>query len=751
MKFFNLVILLLIVTMVSCHRDDYEYDENKTTFFTPVIYEEITSSVVGYVIDENNEPVSGAQVKIYSASTTTNEFGIFVFKNVKMDKQGTFVQVIKEGYFFGSDKLYPNSAATSHSYIKLITDKQDKSFESTVGGIISLTGGGTIDFPANAISGSNGEDYNGTVKLTAQFIDPTSSHIGDIMPGALIGIDFAGSTVALGTAGMFAVEMKGSDGSKLNLKKGMKASFTIPAKTNAKPSSIATWSFDELSGYWKEEGVAKLIGGEYHGEVTHFSFWNCDAPFPVINVCGKVLDQNGNPLNSAQIKVEVVSDINSLYTAFGYTDDNGIFCGLMPKNQLLKITASQLGCNTNGVEVTAGPFDNNVILDDIVINTGSNPLTANILCNGNQISNSILVLKQGTTTVIISGTGNTLDLNLNEYFCSVDNIELFAYNVDDNTSSEAIPYVAGNSTYDIDICAVSCNLVGEFTNICNPITLSVTGGSGSYTYSWSTGANTSSIPSEEMNATVYSVTVIDANDPGCTRIFSKNIPGRTTIKIIAQDCYLPYNLTLEGKNYENVYWSTGEITNNINVNPTVPTTYSVSVTSSDGCVATDEIIVDPASSIFIGTQPVSCNKNFYNLDGNFNGGSLIGENQYYKQLTSAGDLIGLDVLQTGYQLGGYISGNNCELPFEIDLPRYDGLSITNYMSGETISGNVIQYSISGNCYNCQTGGVAIYNINDLNTDLVTQNSNGLPSGNYYVVVSDAQTGCFIAHKKVKIL
>jgi hypothetical protein len=70
----------------------------------------------------------------------------------------------------------------------------------------------------------------------------------------------------------------------------------------------------------------------------------------------------------------------------------------------------------------------------------------------------------------------------------------------------------------------------------------------------------------------------------------------------------------------------------------------------------------------------------------------------------------------------------------------------------TLIGNKIEFTTSGPCNNCTEGSVAIYAEGDLNTNLITQNNTtGLAAGTYYVVVPDASTGCFVAHKKVKIL
>ena len=98
------------------------------------------------------------------------------------------------------------------------------------------------------------------------------------------------------------------------------------------------------------------------------------------------------------------------------------------------------------------------------------------------------------------------------------------------------------------------------------------------------------------------------------------------------------------------------------------------------------------------------------------------------------------------------NGKGCEQPFEFNLPQYDGLKVLNFSTGNVIDGNIIKYTASnGSCYNCDAGDVAIFKASDLNTDLVQLNATGLPGGEYYVVLKDANSGCFVAFVKVKII
>jgi len=60
--------------------------------------------------------------------------------------------------------------------------------------------------------------------------------------------------------------------------------------------------------------------------------------------------------------------------------------------------------------------------------------------------------------------------------------------------------------------------------------------------------------------------------------------------------------------------------------------------------------------------------------------------------------------------------------------------------------------MAAQCSDCKVGDIKIFKIEDLSNDLLAVNTAGtLPKGEYYVVVTDANNGCYIAFNRVKIL
>ena len=100
------------------------------------------------------------------------------------------------------------------------------------------------------------------------------------------------------------------------------------------PSQIPLWWFDEDNGYWVEEGEATLQGNAYVGNVSHFSFWNCDVSAGAVDLCINITDQNQNPI--AGIYAEI--DTQNYGMTGGYSNSNGVVCGWVPENETLNVT-----------------------------------------------------------------------------------------------------------------------------------------------------------------------------------------------------------------------------------------------------------------------------------------------------------------------------------------------------------------------------------------------------------------------------
>jgi uncharacterized protein (TIGR02145 family) len=292
----------------------------------------------------------------------------------------------------------------------------------------------------------NGAAYSGIVKVFLQSIDPTTVDFESRMPGNLIAM-YGNAARGLKSFGMLAAELQDESGQELQIATGKKAylKFPIPAGLQASAAdSIDLWSYDEANGYWKKEGRAGKEGNFYHAEVSHFSFWNCDVPFNLIEINGRILS-NGLPLSGAKITISS----QGLGSQSDLSNADGRFGGFVPKDEVLTLKV-EAGCGTF-TEVCSGnigPFASSTTLSNISVNIpNATFVSGNISgCNNASISG---------TYVVANGQAYFADEAGNFSFSACgNNISLTAYGSNPwaQGSSETINLNGSNATVNLQVC-----------------------------------------------------------------------------------------------------------------------------------------------------------------------------------------------------------------------------------------------------------------------------------------------------------
>ncbi len=217
----------------------------------------------------------------------------------------------------------------------------------------------------------------------------------------------------------------------------------------------------------------------------------------------------------------------------------------------------------------------------------------------------------------IAVTGNTLICGTGTNVLTANGANTYSWNNGATTASISVsPTITTNYT------VVGTNTVGNCINTfttaitvaANP-TVSITGGtaavcpgsainltaSGANTYSWNTGAATSTIaPTPTANA---SYTVVGTNTAGCTNIAVQavTVNAAPSVSIIGTSSIcVGQNATLTASGANTYSWNTGSALASIVVNPTITTNYTVNGTSTvTGCSAstTANLIVSPCSGL----------------------------------------------------------------------------------------------------------------------------------------------------------
>jgi hypothetical protein len=471
----------IILFFISCKKSLNEnIDSNNTP---PDLVTKITSSVSGYVTDQYDVAIVAADVKVGTSNTTTDRYGYFEIKNVEVVKEAATVTVSFPGFFKGIKTYMATSGKSAFFRIKLIPKTNVGNINAGTGGAVSLTNGLNISLPANAVKiASTGSIYSGTVNVAATWIDPTSPELHKIMPGDLRGINTDGLMKGLTTYGMMAVELTGSSGELLQIADGKKSviTFPIPASiSSSAPATIPLWYFNETNGLWKEEGIATKTGNTYMGEVSHFSFWNCDMPNIIINFNCTILNTDGSAFPF--IKVRIFESANPVSSRIGYTDQNGYVSGGVPANTNLTMEVIFEAFNCNNGIIYSHNFrsgSETFSMGNIIVTSpgGIANLKGRVKnCTGNTVNNGCVWISGQNISYRVS-LDNTGAYNFSIPLCNTNNnIILFAedFNASQLSNNQVMNLVPGiNNAADLLACGTSTDVylnltINGRTFICN--------------------------------------------------------------------------------------------------------------------------------------------------------------------------------------------------------------------------------------------------------------------------------------------
>lgn len=433
----NIIGLLLLIFISSCRKDINDVTDNVTTdppiilTYTPSV-NNITGSVVGQVVNENNVPMPDVKIVMDGENYFTNEFGHFIIEEVTMNSHGQFVQAFQNAtHFPGSRRFFPQEGKTSKVKIQMMQKEFNHEFSASEGGEIIMNGDAQVSFTPNSIKDSEGNIFQGTVLVASRWLDPSALTTYQEMPGNLQGVNFLSEEVALQTFGMMVVELESPSGEKLNIADGHSATITMPVPDDLlanTPEEIPLWSFNDEYGLWEEESVATLQNNTYVGEVEHFSFWNCDYPYPIVQVDVTFVDPNGATLNGYLVEVEIANGSSGT----GYTQGDGTVYGMLPANEILTFKLYD-GCGNVIFNQDLGPFTSTTSVGEVIV---SNPNVNNTLikgtlrdCDNNIVMNGLVIATMGGIPTYVYVTGGEFEFSMTS--CSaIGEIQVYGVNMD---------------------------------------------------------------------------------------------------------------------------------------------------------------------------------------------------------------------------------------------------------------------------------------------------------------------------------
>jgi len=431
----------------------------------------VTTVLQGNIMDENDQPAAGVVVKAGNKATSTNAHGYFRITNAHLDKIASLITAEKAGYFTAYRSFQATSGA-NYAKIKLVKKISAGTINSAAGGNVTLLNGSKIALPANAIvKVSGGSAYNGTIKVYAAYIDPTANDISQTVPGSFMADDKNNKRVALVSYGMLAVELESTNGEKLQIAPGSVATLTTPIPSSLQasaPASISLWYVNEQTGLWKEEGTAVKNGNNYVGDVKHFSFWNCDAGFPGINLAFTLKNSEGIPVSYSLVMLRRPGNAGE---SCGWTDSLGQVSGLVPVNETMILQLVDPCYNTIYTQ-NVGPFSQNTNLGVITV---PNPGTASLVtirgqlknCNNAPVTHGYALINYNNVTEYASvNSAGEFSLSFTRCLSSGTTFEILGVDAATSQQGNSTPVTITTpvtNTGDITACGVAANQYINYT------------------------------------------------------------------------------------------------------------------------------------------------------------------------------------------------------------------------------------------------------------------------------------------------
>ena len=470
----SILLLLLVFTIVNCsNSEDGNNNSNPDLNFTENFGNLANRDFIGQIVDKDNQALEGVEVKIGSISKTTDSKGVFVIKNAAVYEKFAYITAKKSGFINGSRTIVPNTGINTIKIMMLSATVQATVASGTASNV-TLSNGSKVTFDGN-FKTEAGAAYSGSVKVMMHHLDPSDSTTRDKMPGSLMAQNASGSQRILETYGMMNVELQDASGNKLQIANPTSIEMPISsAQLASAPTTIPLWYFDETAGYWKEEGTATKVGNKYVGTVNHFSWWNCDAPFPTVSLGITVVNSNQVPM--AGVRVELVrNNQNGGWNVPGYTNVVGQVSGLVPANETLtmNIYSNNTLCGNQVVYTQQiGPFSSNTALPIVVVPVSSvnTTIVQGMLtdCNQANVTNGYVWFQTAGQFLYTHVTNGSFSFTVLNCSSAATSFTLQGYDYEGMKATSQQTGTLNNQTVSLGVlqaCTTTNNPTGEFLDI----------------------------------------------------------------------------------------------------------------------------------------------------------------------------------------------------------------------------------------------------------------------------------------------
>ncbi|MBC7744112.1 MAG: SprB repeat-containing protein, partial [Flavobacterium sp.] len=478
------------------------------------------------------------------------------------------------------------------------------------------------------------------------------------------------------------------------------------------------------------QNVTNLSTGPHSVTVTDAK--GCSANYSV-NIfqptAVTVLSSFSNPTCFGSADGSINLSVSGGTAPYSYSWSNGSTLknqtGLAAASYTVTVTDARGCTNIQNITLTSPPA---MLLSTSVIN---------VLCSGNNSGSIDLIVSGGTAPYSYNWSNGSTVQDLTNLIAGT-----YSVTVTDNKNCTSVLTVAISQPSPVTINYALTNVSCAGNNN-GSILLTPTGGTGTYSYLWNTGATTNNLSGLASGS--YSVTVSDQN--GCTAVTTISISQPIAISLSATQTNIKcfgsstgaINLTVSGGTAPFSYlWnniSTGYSSTTEDISSLPAGTYAVTVTDLNGCTSSISVTLTqiPAITLSSTVTNVSC---FGNNTGAINLSVSGGQSPYAYVWTNTSS--------TSQDLSNLLAGN-----YTVTVTDANGCiailphTVTQPAAALNISGtktNVLCFgSNTGSVNITPSGGTAPYTYSWSN-GRYTQDITNLLAGSYTVTVTDAK-GC----------
>jgi hypothetical protein len=298
--------------------------------------------------------IAGVTVAAGTVTATTSADGAYSLTGLPLGVP-TVLAFTSAGFAAQSRSLAELTADNAAQVVNvpLLPVTFTETFDPTASRVSAVPGStAQVQLPANALRTATGAMPVGNV--TVRLTPVAAGSNADTMPGNYLAATTTG-TAPIESFGALDITYTDSAGSPLNLASGVTAELRIPlsARTGTPPATVPLFYFDAVTGLWKQEQTATLMGTApnqyYQGSVPHFSYWNADQIYQTVTITGCVQDSAGTRLPNVNVFTDGTSYTGRASTRSSAT---GSFTVQAKSNSSLVLGGERRGFLSNQRSVT---------------------------------------------------------------------------------------------------------------------------------------------------------------------------------------------------------------------------------------------------------------------------------------------------------------------------------------------------------------------------------------------------------------